>query len=96
MLITMRYEAQMSEDWQTRRNREDLEVKTAITSFPETFQLACYGTRWFRISPQPWSYYSDSVGVQLVVQMTDGVKWYDFCRSTPDEIRRELVCNEEY
>jgi hypothetical protein len=95
MLIEMRYDATMSESWQNKQHREILEVKTAIESFPETFQMACYGTRWFRIAPQPWSYHNGT-DVQLVVRCTDGVKWYDFCRATPDEIRREIVCNEEY
>jgi len=92
MFVTLRYEAQMSEDWMTRRNREDLAVKTAIESFPDEFGLYGYANCVFKISPMPWSYYSNSIGVQLVVQIwsTKGT-WMDFGRFSPTELRGRLV-----
>jgi len=88
----MRYEAQMSESWQNRQHREILEVQTAIESFPDEFGLYGYDKCVFHIAPMPWSYYSNSIGVQLVVQIwsTKGT-WMDFGRFSPTELRGRLL-----
>ena len=93
MLITMsKMERQMSETWQNRQHREILEVKTAIESFPEEFGLYGYANCVFKIAPMPWSYYSNSVGVQLVVQIWSTKEtWMDFGRFSPTELRGRLL-----
>jgi hypothetical protein len=93
MLISMTVmESRMSEDWQTRRNREDLEVRTAIESFPHQFRLYGFPDCWFRIAQSPSSYYSDSAGVQLVVQIwSTKATWMDFGRFNPTELRGRLT-----
>ena len=91
MFVTLRYEAQMSEDWMTRRNREDLAVKTAIESFPDTFLLYGMADTKFRIAQPPTSFYSDHTGVQLVVQIqnTRG-EWQGYARCEPHVIRERM------
>jgi len=92
MLISMRYDATMSESWQNRQHREILEVKTAIESFPDEFGLYGYENCVFKIAPMPCSYYSNSVGVQLVVQIWSTKEtWMDFGRFSPTELRGRLL-----
>jgi hypothetical protein len=81
----------MSEGWQDRRNREDLEVKTAIASFPDEFPLYGMPKCKFRVAQMPWSFYSNDSGVQLVVQIwSTRETWMDYARCTPNELRERM------
>jgi len=84
----------MSESWQERQHREMLEVRTAIESFPEQFSLHGFPGAQFRVATEPTSYYSNSAGVQLVVQIWSAsrVRWMDYGRFSPDELRGRLTC----
>ena len=71
-------------------NSDKVLVAAVILRFPEEFGLRSFPGKRFRISDRS-SYFSESLGVQLVVQVKVGVLWSDFTRCKPIEILGQIA-----
>jgi hypothetical protein len=67
-----------------------LELERIIDSFPATFGLRAWPGKTFRIA-RVYCYVSTDSGPQLVTEVKSGDGWLHFARSTPAELRREVV-----
>lgn len=85
----LRVELEKGTDGQWHPKKPD-PIAEAIASFPETFGLSAYPGDRFKIS-RTASYISDSLGLQLYVQVERDGQWVDFSKGTPVELRAQVV-----